>query len=62
MHRKLSRKTDEAVARYSLLADSKQLFASRYRALLPTEEELQAELRRDRALLESRAALNDGAQ
>lgn len=43
---------NEAVARYSQLADSQQLFASRYRALLPTEAELQAELARDRALLE----------
>ncbi len=43
---------NEAVAKYSLLADSQQLFASRYRAFLPSEAELQAELRRDRALLE----------
>lgn len=50
---------NDAVARYSLLADSPQLFASRYRALLPTEEELQAELRRDRALIESRKASDD---
>lgn len=43
---------NEAVAKYSLLADSQQLFASRYRAFLPSEAELQAELERDRALLE----------
>ncbi len=43
---------NEAVAKYSLLVDSQQLFASRYRAFLPTEAELQAELQRDRALLE----------
>ena len=43
---------NEAVARYSLLAGSEQLFASRYQAWLPTEVELQAELARDRALLE----------
>ncbi len=49
---------NEAVARYSLLADSQQLFASRYPAVLPTEDELQAELRRDRALIE--AAQPDG--
>ncbi len=41
-----------AVAKYSLLADKSQLFASKYRLLLPTEEELRAELERDRALLE----------
>ena len=44
---------NEAVARYSLLADSEQLFASRYRLWLPTEEELKAELERDRALIEA---------
>lgn len=41
-----------AVAKYSLLADKPQLFASKYQALIPTEAELQAELERDRALLE----------
>jgi predicted nuclease of restriction endonuclease-like (RecB) superfamily len=41
-----------AVAKYSQLADKAQLFASKYQALMPTEEELQAELERDRALLE----------
>lgn len=44
---------NEAVAKYSQLADSQQLFASRYRAFLPTETELQAELQRDRAVLEN---------
>ena len=49
---------NEAVAKYSLLADSQQLFASRYRAFLPTEAELQAELQRDRAVLEN--AISEG--
>ena len=44
---------NEAVARYSLLADSEQLFASRYRLYLPSEDELKAELERDRALIEA---------
>jgi predicted nuclease of restriction endonuclease-like (RecB) superfamily len=47
---------NEAVARYSLLADSEQLFASHYRLWLPTEEELKAELERDRALIEAARA------
>ena len=47
---------NEAVAKYSLLADSQHLFASRYRAFLPTEEQLQAELQRDRAVLENAQA------
>jgi predicted nuclease of restriction endonuclease-like (RecB) superfamily len=49
---------NEAVAKYSLLAESQQLFASRYRAFLPTEAELQAELQRDRAVLEN--AISEG--
>lgn len=44
---------NEAVARYSLLAGSEQIFASRYQSCLPTEAELQAELTRDRALIEN---------
>lgn len=43
---------NNAVAKYSLLADSPQLFASKYRLILPSEAELQAELERDRALIE----------
>lgn len=41
-----------AVAKYSLLADKAQLFASKYQAVMPTEAELQAALERDRAFLE----------
>lgn len=51
---------NEAVARYSLLADSEQLFASRYRLWLPTEEELKAELERDRAFIEAARAGEGG--
>lgn len=38
---------DEVVARYSVLNEGKQLFASRYMTVLPSEEELRAELTRD---------------
>ena len=41
----------EAVAKYSVLSDSKQLFSSKYLPFLPSEEELQAELQRERQLL-----------
>jgi hypothetical protein len=34
-----------AIAKYSVLAGSEQIFASRYRLVLPTEEELVAGLR-----------------
>jgi hypothetical protein len=47
------------VAKYSALADKPQLFASKYRTFLPSEEELRAELERDRALLESAREIFD---
>jgi len=50
-----------AVAKYSLLADKSQLFASKYRLVLPTEEELRAELERDRAMLEQGCAMEADA-
>lgn len=37
----------ETIARYSVLKESQQLFASKYRLHLPTEEELAAELKRE---------------
>lgn len=48
----LCSKKSEAVAKYSILTDSKQIFASKYLHYLPTEEELSAELERERALLQ----------
>jgi len=51
---------NEAVARYSVLQGSQQLFASRYRLTLPSEEELQHELQRERALIENQADSTDG--
>lgn len=41
---------NHTVARYSVLAEHKQLFAAKYLTYLPTEEELQRELERDRRL------------
>jgi predicted nuclease of restriction endonuclease-like (RecB) superfamily len=41
----------EAIAKYSILTESKQLFASKYLHYLPTEEELRSELERERAAL-----------
>jgi len=37
---------DETLVHYSVLSESRQLFASKYRLILPSEEELQAELER----------------
>ena len=39
----------EAVAKYSVLSDNKQLFAAKYMPYLPTEEELMRELQRERS-------------
>ena len=36
--------TDEDIARYSILHGNEQLFASKYKLYLPTEEELRAEI------------------
>ena len=43
---------DETVVRYSVLKESEQLFASKYRLILPTEDELKAELEREQQLLQ----------
>ncbi|MDD2348199.1 MAG: PDDEXK nuclease domain-containing protein [Kiritimatiellae bacterium] len=41
---------DATVVKYSVLSESKQLFASQYRLVLPTEEELRREIERERDL------------
>jgi predicted nuclease of restriction endonuclease-like (RecB) superfamily len=41
---------DHTVVKYSVLNESHQLFASKYRLYLPTEEELRIEIERERAL------------
>jgi hypothetical protein len=59
---------DASVVRYSVLHENEHLFASKYKLVLPSEEELRAELDRERILLEeqqkqlgsgSSASLND---
>ena len=42
---------DASVVRYSVLHENEQLFASKYKLVLPSEEELRTELDRERALL-----------
>ena len=46
---------DESVVKYSVLSESEQIFASKYKTVLPTEEELSAELDRNRRFLEEKA-------
>lgn len=43
---------NEAVAKYSILSEEKQIFASKYKLLLPSEEVLEKEILKDVALLE----------
>jgi predicted nuclease of restriction endonuclease-like (RecB) superfamily len=43
---------DESIVKYSVLADKENLFASNYRLYLPSEEELKAELQRERELID----------
>lgn len=43
---------NHTVAKYSLLSDSKQIFASKYMTYLPTEEELMKEIQRERQQIE----------
>ena len=48
----LCAKKEETIAHYSVLKDSKQIFASKYMLYLPTEKELQVEIERERRLIE----------
>ena len=43
----------EAVAKYSVLSEGKQIFASKYLKFLPTEEELKLEIEKERNLIET---------
>ena len=45
---------NEAIARYSVLNDKKQLFASKYQLTLPTAEELETYIERQRRKYEER--------
>lgn len=46
----LCSETDEDIAKYSLLHGNEQLFASKYKLYLPTEEELRAEIETQKAI------------
>lgn len=51
---------DHTIVKYSMLEESKQLFASKYKLVLPTEEELRAELEREKQLI--REHLDSGSE
>lgn len=44
--------TDADVARYSVLHGNEQLFATKYKTYLPTEEQLRAEIESQKAIFE----------
>ena len=48
----LCSETSEDIARYSVLHDSKQLFASKYLTFLPSQEELQREIEKQKVIFE----------
>ena len=52
---------DESIVKYSILADKENLFASKYRLYLPTEEELRLEILRERELIERQIQEKRGA-
>ena len=43
----------QAVAKYSVLNESKQIFASKYLQFLPSEQELQLEIEKERRMIET---------
>jgi hypothetical protein len=43
---------DETIVKYSVMADKDTLFASKYKLYLPSEDELRAELERERDIIE----------
>lgn len=49
---------DHSVVRYSVLKDSEQLFAAKYRLVLPSEDDLRAEIERERAAIEDAQRLD----
>jgi len=50
---------NKTVAKYSLLSDSKQIFASKYKTYLPTEKELKEEIAREREAVEMEKRLTE---
>lgn len=50
---------NETIVKYSILEESKQIFASKYMLYMPTEEELKREIKRDREMLEIEERMNE---
>lgn len=50
---------NDTMAKYSVLSDNENLFASKYMLYLPTEEELTYELKREREIIERKKELDE---
>jgi len=55
----LCSKKNEAIAKYSVLSEARQIFAAKYVKILPTERELTSEIERERRLVDARHAERD---
>ena len=55
----LCSETDEDIAKYSILKGNEQLFATKYKLYLPTEDELRAEIENQKTLFELQQQEND---
>ena len=55
----LCSETDEDIARYSILKGNEQLFATKYKLYLPTEEQLRKEIERQKDLYNIQHSLSD---
>ncbi len=53
----LCTETDSTIAKYSVLSENKHLFASKYLPYLPTEEELVAEIEREKIIIKQQLGL-----
>jgi predicted nuclease of restriction endonuclease-like (RecB) superfamily len=53
----LCTETDKTIAKYSVLKESQQLFTTKYMAYLPTEEELIAEIEREKLIIKQQFGL-----
>ena len=50
---------DESIVKYSVLSDKENLFASRYKLYLPSEEELRQKLMREREIIEQNLIIDN---
>jgi hypothetical protein len=55
----LCSETSKDIARYSILHDSKQLFATKYMTYLPTQEQLRREIESQKELFRQQQSLGD---